>query len=537
MYFGIFNAPMENLNTTIHNEYDFVIVGTGFGGSVAAYRLAQKGYSVLMLEKGKRFGAQDFPKTNMNLRKWLWLPMFRFFGFFKITFFKHVGILSGVGVGGGSLVYANTLPVPADAFFQQGSWADCADWKRELEPHYAMAKKMLGAQKVPFKGPADEALQLVAEKIGKAELYSPTEVGVYFGEPGEEAEDPYFDGKGPARKGCIYCGACMTGCRHNAKNSLDKNYLYLAEKLDARIKPETEVLDISSLDEKGENGYTLTYRSSTSAFAPKKKMKAKRLILSGGVLGSVKLLLQSQKKGLKNLSPMLGQDIRTNNESLIGIVNRDHPNDFSKGVAIGSILHTDQHSHLEVCRYGKGSSFWRFGFVPLATGRTFFKRMGSMFTRFFSKPLRILRIAFRWNFTTQNSILLFMQTLNSTIRFVPSGNGMKSELNNDVRPSSFIPEAQKLAETYSETVNGEPFIVPTEALFGIPTTAHILGGCVIGSSPEKGVIDAQHRAFNYKNLWVMDGSAISSNPGVNPSLTITAMTERAISFIPPKGLT
>jgi len=516
-------------------EYDYIIIGSGFGGSVSALRLAEKGYSVLVIEKGKRFEAKDFPKTNLNLKKWLWLPSMRFFGIFKLTFFKHVGIVSGVGVGGGSLVYANTLPVPEKPFYTSGSWAGLADWQTELTPFYTKALKMLGADMVPKAGPADEALFELAKSIGKENEYSPTHVAVYFGEKGKTVSDPYFGGKGPDRTGCKLCGACMTGCRHNAKNTLDKNYLYLAEQLGAVVLPEQEVFDIVPDNPDGDSGYVVKYKSATKTFKKKQTVSAKNIIFSGGVLGSVSLLLKLKDGSLPNLSNRLGFDIRTNNESLIGVINDKNDKDFSKGVAIGSIVHTDKNSHLEVVRYGKGSSFWRLSFIPLAYGKTFGKRMKALFKNFFNKPWRYTKIALQWNFTTKNSILLFMQTLDSTLRFKRGANGMKSTIQEGNKPTSFIPEAKKLAEGYGKITDGEPFILSTETILGIPTTAHILGGCVIGKNPKSGVIDKNHNVFGYKNMMIIDGSAISANPGVNPSLSITAMAERAMSLVPKKG--
>lgn len=518
----------------LKDHYDFIIIGSGFGGSVSALRLSEKGYSVLVIEKGKRFENKDFPKTNLNLPKWLWLPSLRFHGIFKITYFKHVGIVSGVGVGGGSLVYANTLPIPQTAFYNSGSWANLADWEDELSPYYSRAEKMLGVTPTPKPGPADDALKEVAKSIGKENEYSPTNVAVYFGEEGKTVKDPFFNGEGPDRAGCTFCGSCMTGCRENAKNTLDKNYLYLAEKKGTEILAEKEVVDVKALGNNGKDGYEVIYQGSTSFIKSKKSVKAGAVIFAGGVLGSVKLLLNLQKFSLPKLSSHLGNDIRTNNESLIGIINDKNPKDFSQGVAIGSILHTDENSHLEVVRYGKGSSFWRFSFIPLAYGSSFLKRMVTLVKNTLKKPIRLTRIAMQWNFTTKNSILLFMQTLDSTLTFKSKGKGMRSVVTNGSAPTSFIPEAESLAREYSKKVDGEPFILSTETILGIPTTAHILGGCVMGKDADSGTIDKDHKVFNYENMWVIDGSAVSANPGVNPSLTITALAERAMEKIPSK---
>ena len=515
-------------------SYDYIIVGSGFGGSVSAYRLSQKGYKVLVVEKGKRFKPSDFPKTNWNLPKWLWMPSLRFYGIFKITFLKHVGVLSGVGVGGGSLVYANTLPVPKSAFFNSGSWKGLAHWEEELKPHYIEAKRMLGASQNPVLGTSDKVLKSLAQKNGLAAEFAPTDVAVFFGKPNAEVEDPYFEGQGPKRTGCNFCGACMTGCRFNAKNTLDKNYLYLAEQNGVEILPEKEVVSIKPLDERGEKGYQIEIQSSTGILKKKETLKAKKVILAGGVMGTVKLLLKLKDSTLPRLSPRLGEMVRTNNESLIGVVSAHAKRDFTEGVAIGSILHTDENSHLEPVRYGKGSGFWRALMLPLAPGKNVIQRVVKTVGVLLRSPVAYSKILFKGKFAQRSSVLLFMQTLDSTLRLKRNRLGMNSEVKDGEKPAAFIPEAVTYANQYAKEVDGKPMVVLTETLFGIPTTAHILGGCVIGQDPKSGVINAKQEVFGYENLMVCDGSAVSANPGVNPSLTITAMTERAMRFISEK---
>lgn len=515
--------------------YDYVIIGSGFGGSVSALRLSEKGYKVLVIEKGKWWKPEDFPETNWKLSKWLWIPSVRFFGFFKMTFMRHVGILSGVGVGGGSLVYANTLPRPNDAFFNTGSWAGVTDWKSELEPHYKMAERMLGADRNPKLFDSDRALQQVAKEMGHEKEFEATDVAVFFGEPEVTVPDPFFNGEGPSREGCTHCGGCMTGCRYNAKNTLDKNYLYLAQKKGAEVLAERKVVDVRPEGKTdGSEGYVITYKKSTSRFSGSGQVRAKGVIFSGGVLGTVRMLLDMKKKGLPNLSDKIGDDIRTNNESLVLVHSRQKEKDFSRGVAIGSIFPPDEDSHVEPVRYGSGSGFFKLMGLPMIYGRNAWVRIGKLLVHLVKHPGLMPRILFSKNFSEESVILLFMQHLDSTLRF-KRGINMKSTISTGEAPTSFIPRAKEVAEKTAKVTHGDPFVMTTEVLFGIPTTAHILGGSVIGKNPKEGVIDENQKVYGYENLYVCDGSTISANPGVNPSLTITAMTERAMSKIPAKG--
>ena len=514
------------------SDFDYVIIGSGFGGSVSAHRLTEKGYKVAVIEKGKRFKDNDFPKTNMQLKKWMWLPSLRFYGIFKLTFLRHVGILSGVGVGGGSLVYANTLPMPKPAFFNSGSWAKLNKWQEVLLPHYENAKKMLGVAKNPNLSDSDLALETLANNINREDYFEPTDVAIFFGQPEKTVPDPYFNGKGPERSGCTFCGACMTGCRYNAKNTLDKNYLYLAEQSGCEVIPENEVIGIEPID----LGYKITYKTSTRTIKSKSSITTKGVVFSGGVLGTVKLLHKLKKTTLPNLSNQVGKDIRTNNESLLGIPSLNKTGDYSKGIAIGSIIHTDEDSHLEPVRYGKGSIFWRFMMLPMTKGSNIFSRTLSLIGAYFKSPKRHLKILFMRNFSTKSPILLFMQHLDSTIEFKLGRFGLKSVLQQGSAPTADNPVAKELATNYAKIIDGEPYVTPTESLLGIPTTAHILGGAVMGNSVNEGVIDFKNPVFGYDNMFVCDGSMISANPGVNPSLTISAITEYAMAQIPNKEI-
>jgi cholesterol oxidase len=516
-------------------DFDYIVIGSGFGGSVAALRLAEKGYRVLVLEKGKWFSAQDFPKRNWNVKRWLWVPLLRFFGFFKISFFRHVTILSGVGVGGGSLVYANTLPLPRHEFFEANSWAHLRDWKTELPEHYETAKRMLGTTLNPRLETGDLALKKLADDIGKGEYFEPTQVAVFFGEAEVTVPDPYFAGKGPERAGCNFCGGCMTGCRYNAKNTLDKNYLYLAQQLGMKIQSESEVYDVRPLgNTDGTDGYRVKWKKSTGFLKKKGEYATRGVVFAGGVLGTIPLLLKLRRTSLPNLSPRVGDGIRTNSESLVGITTFDKKIVFSDGIAIGSILHTDQHSHLEPVRYASGSGFWRLMMSPLVHGPHVFIRILKALGNLLAHPIKNLRVILVWDWAKRTQILLYMRTLDSTLRFSRGIFGMKSSMSEGQAPTPFVAEAKELAEKYAEIIDAKPIVLLTETLFGIPTTAHILGGAVMGRNPSEGVIDKDHKVFGYQQMYICDGSAISANPGVNPSLTITALAERAMSKIATK---
>jgi len=517
------------------SKYDYIIIGSGFGGSASALRLAEKGYSVLVIEKGRWFRKQDFPKTNWNLRRWLWIPALRFFGIMKISFFRHASIVSGNGVGGGSLVYANTLHVPKRKFFNTGNWKNLTDWENELKPFYSQANTMMGASINPRLETGEEVLKKLAVELGREDHFEATNIGVTFGEPNEVIPDPYFGGEGPEMTACNYCGACMTGCRTGAKNTLDRNYLWLAQKRGVEILSETEVIDINpDGPDTGAGGYLINTRSSTSFFKRKIQFRTGGVIISAGVLGSMKLLLELKRNSLPNLSSRLGHDVRTNNESLPNIVSLDKDLDFSKGVAIGAILSTDDNSHLETVRYGRGSGFWRMTMLPFIMGRNVFDRLGKMMKIMLGKPGRTLRLFSVRDFAKRTQILLFMQHLDSTLRLKKGIFGLKTCIEEGVAPTPFLPEAKKLADRFAAHINGSPYVMALEPLMGIPSTAHILGGAVMGESKETGVIDKNNRVFGYENMMICDGSMISANPGVNPALTILAITERAMALLPDK---
>jgi len=514
-------------------DYDYIIIGSGFGGSVAALRMSEKGYKVLVLEKGKWFNSHDFPKSTWNLKKWLWLPWFKFHGFFKISFFRHVTVLSHVGVGGGSLGYATALPIPTREFFQADTWAHLANWEQELKPFYKISLSMLGAQPNPRLEVGDIALKQLAQEIGLKDQFEPTDVAIFFGKSNQTVADPYFDGQGPPRSGCNFCGGCMVGCRFNAKNSLDKNYLHLAQKNGAVIKSESQVYDVTPLsDENGSKGYKVRWKSTTSLIKNKGESTCTGVIFAGGVLGTVSLLHKLKKSSLPKLSPKIGSSIRTNSESLVGITTFNKETVFSDGVAIGSKLRTDKYTHLEPVRYPSGSGFWRILMSPLVHGDHLVLRLMRIISDIIKHPIQNFKTYFVWDWARRTQILLFMQTLDSTLKFSRGILGLKSRMEDGCLPTAFIPQAKELSEKYAKLVVGKTTVLLTETLLGRPTTAHIFGGAIMGKDIDQGVIDKNNRVFGYENMYVCDGSAISANPGVNPSLTITALTERAMSKIP-----
>ena len=536
-------APYTRLMKTSKTPgYDFVVVGSGFGGSVSALRLAQKGYSVAVLEAGKRYRSEDFPSTNWNVFKYFWAPLFRCFGILRITQLSDVLILSGTGVGGGSLGYANTLLLPPKPFFQDPQWAEMSDWESALAPHYETALKMLGAALNERLTPADKVLRQVAEKIGCEDTFRMQNVGVFFGEPEETDPDPYFEGQGPERTGCRFCGGCMVGCRHNAKNTLDKNYLYLAEKLGVDVFPETKATLIHELPA---GGYAVdTHRTTSFRRGGKRTFLGAGLVLSAGVLGTLDLLFRCQEQQtLTRLSPTLGARVRTNSETLTGATARRGDVDYSEGIAITSSIYVDDVTHIEPVRYPAGSDAMNFLTTPLTEVGTPLTRPVKWLWNIVRHPLDFLRVTWPFGWAKRTVILLVMQTLDNSIRVFrkrrwwwPFKKSLVSEREDTrVKVPVTVEAAQPATRLLAEKMNGVPQSAINEVLINTGITAHILGGCAIGPTPEQGVIDGKNRVYGYDNLYVADGSMMPANLGVNPSLTITAMAEHAMSHIPPKA--
>jgi cholesterol oxidase len=517
------------------NAYDYIIIGSGFGGSVSAMRLAEKGYSVLVIEKGKRFKSLDFPKSDWNLRKFLWLPKLKWFGFQNITFFRQVTILSGVGVGGGSIVYGNTHMFPPDAFFQNPVWSHFKNWKEELTPFYNLARKMLGTKKLTQLNEEDHLLKEVAADMGKEGSFSGVNVGVYFGDP-ETETDPYFNGEGPLRSGCRECAACMIGCRYNAKNTLDKNYLYFAEKSGADILDSTLATKI----EFDGNTYCVHTRSSTSWFVRNKRtIGSKGLVISGGVLGTMNLLLRQKHlyQTLPLLSEKLGENVLTNSESLCGVSTADRK--LNHGIAISSYFNPDEHTHIEVVKYNDASgAMGRLATLAVGEGKGIVRFLKWILTAF-KHPIKLIRLTFSFRNWGRNTIIfLVMQSLDNSMRMIWKNGLFKGNISirNDKHSKvpAYIPVGQEVMNRYARKVNGIAQNTWPEILLNMPMTAHILGGCPMGDTADTGVVNDRFEVFNYPKMYILDGSIIPCNLGVNPSLTITALSEYAMSKIPEK---
>ncbi len=539
---------MDNNHPNNRDEvYDFVIIGSGFGGSVSALRLAEKGYSVLVLERGKRFNAEDFPRTNWNIFKFLWLPSARCFGIFGMNIFKDIMVLSGSGVGGGSLMYSSTHIKPPKAFFEGEEWRDLADWEAELTPFYEMADRMLGTAENPRFWPADDLLYEIAKDLGKEETFEPTPVGIFFGEPEQTVADPYFDGEGPDRAGCIHCGGCMVGCRYNAKNTLDKNYLYLAERYGTEVRPEANVLNIRPLygPRPGAARYEIEYERITDwFFKGKSTVRARNVVLSAGVLGTLNLLLKcrDENRSLPLLSQRLGKRVRSNSEALMGVSARNDDVNYSEGVAISSHFWVDDVTSVEPVRYPPGSSFISSISLPLIEfDGTLWRRLGSVVKGALENPMDFLYVKVLPKWAERTTILLIMQTLENRMSFKRGRSiwtffksNLISERDENFPIPPVVKAGRKIVTDFANRMDGIPAVAINDVL-DIPLTAHILGGCDIAADAHSGVIDLQHQVFNYPGMYVADASVIPANLGVNPSLTITAMSERAMSYIPSKS--
>ncbi|KQW17627.1 GMC family oxidoreductase [Streptomyces sp. Root369] len=539
-------------------DYDVIVVGSGFGGSVTALRLTEKGYRVGVLEAGRRFTRETLPRNSWDLKNYLWAPKLGMFGIQRIHLLGNVMVLAGAGVGGGSLNYANTLYVPPKPFFEDPQWRDITDWQEELTPYYDQARRMLGVRLNPTMTPSDVHLKAAAERMGVGDTFHMAPVGVFFGDgedadgaakanPGEQVNDPYFGGAGPARKACTECGECMTGCRHGAKNTLNENYLYLAEKAGAVVHPLTSVVSVTD-DSRG--GYAVaTLPTDARRKAKGRTFTARQVVIAAGTYGT-QTLLHRMKAGrqLPYISDRLGELTRTNSEALVGAQtdNRRYRRatgapkvDFTQGVAITSSIHPDENTHIEPVRYGKGSNSMgglSILQVPYAEGSS---RAMAWLANAAKHPLLVLRSLSNRRWSEKTIIGLVMQSLDNSLTtyLKPDGVGkglLTARQGHGAPNPKQIRAASEAASAIAADINGFAGSNVGE-LMGAPLTAHFLGGCPIGSSRDTGVIDPYHRLYGHPGISVVDGAAVSANLGVNPSLTITAQAERAMSYWPNKG--
>jgi cholesterol oxidase len=530
-------------------DFDYIVIGSGFGGSVSAHRLTEKGYKVAVFEMGRRWAPQTLPRTSWSIHRWFWRPKIGLRGFFNMRFFGHATILHGCAVGGGSITYASTLLHAPEKVWEARSWTGLADWKEEMPRHYETALRMLGVMENRILGPADHLLKKAADATGCGHTFYRTKVGIFQPAAGEKGNqtfpDPFFDGEGPDRTTCIACGGCMMGCRYGAKNTLDLTYLYLAEKHGAAIFPEKRVVNIKPLDgaSDGNAGYEVCTVKSTALIGRRpERFTCRGVVFSASALGTMELLFRMKENGsLPEISDQVGKHVRTNSESLIAARMPRYPEDLSAGVAIGCGVYIDEHTHIEAVRYPGGSDTMGLLATILTNGRPGPQRIGlwvkNIILSLVRHPFKTVRVLQPLGWARQTVILLCMQALDGEIEmrwqrpwFWPLRKFLVSR---GERIPTYIPKANEFAERFAQLAGGVPMSMLPEILFNVPGTAHCIGGCVIAESPASGVVDSRHRVFNYKNMYICDGSVVAANLGVNPSLTITALAERAMSFIPP----
>jgi len=534
-------------------DYDFIVIGSGFGGSVSALRLVEKGYRVAVIEMGRRWAPDSFPRTSWSIHRWFWRPKLGLRGFFNMRFFRHATIYHGCAVGGGSITYASTLLPPPDKVWETGSWTGLSNWKSEMPRHYQTAARMLGVTQNRILGPADLLLKKAAEAAGCGATFYRTSVGIFQpaeGEPGNKTcPDPFFGGEGPPRTTCTGCGGCMMGCRFGAKSTLDLTYLYLAEKRGVQVFPETKVVSVRPLDavSDGSAGYAVrTVKSTAWIRRQSQKLTCRGIVFSASSLGTMELLFRLKEDGsLPAISGRLGKHVRTNSESLIGARMPAGDTDFSQGIAIGSGIYIDEHTHIEAVRYPSGSDTMGLLTTMLTDGRPGVRRIAlwlkNVVGHLLRHPLKALRFSQPVGWAREAVILLCMQAVEGHIEmcwqrpwFWPFHKMLVSR--GDKVPT-YIPRANDFARKFAQIAGGTGMSTLPEILLDVPGTAHCIGGCVIAGSPDRGVVDERHRVFGYHNLYICDGSVIAANLGVNPSLTITALAERAMSFIPPAAQT
>jgi cholesterol oxidase len=519
-------------------DYDVAVIGSGFGGSVTAMRLTEKGYRVGVLEAGRRYRDDTLPKSSWNVRKFFWFPKLGLRGIQRLTLLRDVLILSGAGVGGGSLVWANVCYEPLDDAFDDPQWSHITDWKKELAPFYDLARRMLGAERVPFETNSDQVMRAIGRDLGVEHTFHLNDVAVHFGNPGQEVPDPYFGGQGPDRAGCRHCGGCMIGCQYNAKNRLDKNYLYLAEKQGAEIHPNQQVVDVEPL---ADGGYRITARKpGARLFRRTRTYTAEQIVFAAGALGTTRLLMKLRDAGrLPRLSQRVGYQVRTNSEAIVGALAPNVDTDYSHGVAITSSIHPDRDTTIEPVRYPKGSNSMGLLTTMLVDGGGRLPRWMKFLAAAVRHPVTFVRSLSVRRWSERTVILLVMQSIDNSLRVFTKkglfGTRLSSAHDTGKPNPTYLPVANQAARAGAAHMGGFAGSSINEVLLDVPLTAHILGGACVGDSPASGVIDPYHRVFAYPGLHVADGAAVAANLGTNPSLTITAMAERAMAMWPNRG--
>ncbi|MDD9302579.1 MAG: GMC family oxidoreductase [Desulfobacter sp.] len=524
-------------------QFDYVIIGSGFGGSVSALRLAEKGYRVAVVEQGGHVGPDRIKAGARDYKKLLWMPGLGMDGYFSQAIFKHLGVVGRVGVGGGSLVYASVLLKPKARFYKDPLWSNLGiDWEKEMAPFYETASQMLGVTPNPGFDTMDRYLKKTARKMGVEKSFGPTPMGIYFDRPGITVNDPYFKGRGPERTGCRMCGECLAGCSHGSKNSLDKNYLFLARKKGVRILDQRKVVNIMPTRD---GGYTLSMTHPLKPLTRYPDIRASKVIVAAGVLGSLALLFRCRDltKTLPLISRQMGKVVRTNSEAIVGVLSQNPDIDLSKGTAISSDFYPDAHTHITQNRFPRGFSFQKWYFGPMVDHDNPRIRAVKTLGKMLARPKILVENWSAKNWHKRMTVLTVMQDLDNQISFkykpCPSALFLKHSLKTVPIKGKQAPTnlrvANKAATTLAGLTCGIPLNIAMESLGNLSFTAHVLGGCHMGSSARNGVIDTSHQVFGHPGLYIMDGSAISANIGVNPSLTITAMAERAMGLVPPKN--